>query len=65
MFREWLVGSLQSFPDRSIPAGTEVIVDGYDVVTAGDYPPESKLKAGEEGSYDVIMLTGSRKLHTT
>ena len=35
------------------------MVDGYDVVDAGDYPPEAKLQAGAEGAYDVVMLTGS------
>ena len=59
MFREWLNGCLESFPDRNIPANIDLIVDGYDVVDAGDYPPDSRLKAGGEDSYDVIMLTGS------
>ena len=59
MFREWLNGCLESFPDRNIPANIDMIVDGYDVVDAGDYPPDSRLKAGGEDSYDVIMLTGS------
>ena len=57
VFREWLKGCLESFPDRNIPANVDLVVDGYDVVEAGDYPPESKL-TGSEG-YDVIMLTGS------
>lgn len=57
VFREWLKGCLESFPDRNIPANVDLVVDGYDVVEAGDYPPESKL-TGPEG-YDVIMLTGS------
>lgn len=60
VFREWLLGCLQSFPERSIPSGTELVVDGYDVVAADEYPPESKLRAGEDDSYDVVMLTGSR-----
>ena len=59
MFREWLNGCLESFPDRNIPANIDLIVDGYDVVDAGDYPPDSRLKAGGEDSYDVIVLTGS------
>lgn len=63
VFREWLVGCLRSFPDSAIASGTEIIVDGYDVVTAGDYPPESSLEAGKDGSYDVVMLTGSRMLN--
>jgi hypothetical protein len=54
-----LTGCLQSFPDRNIPSNIDLVVDGYDVVDAGDYPPDSKLRAGAEGSYDVIMLTGS------
>lgn len=60
VFREWLKGCLESFPDRSIPSGVDLIVDGYDVVAARNYPPESSLRAGTEGSYDVVMLTGSR-----
>jgi hypothetical protein len=57
VFREWLKGCLESFPERNIPANVDLVVDGYDVVEAGDYPPEDKL-AGPDG-YDVIMSTGS------
>lgn len=63
VFREWLTGSLQSFPDRTIPQHIDLIVDGYDVVDAREYPEESRLKAGAKDGYDVIMLTGSSRYY--
>jgi CO dehydrogenase/acetyl-CoA synthase epsilon subunit len=52
---------LKSYPDQDVATNTEVVVDGYDVVDAGDYPSESRLKSGGENAYDVVMLTGSSK----
>ncbi|WWD20825.1 hypothetical protein CI109_105302 [Kwoniella shandongensis] len=60
IFRRWLSESLASYPDESVRAGTELIVDGYDVVDKQEYPPSAKLVDGAPDAYDCVMMTGSK-----
>jgi len=59
VYRDWLLQALASYPDQSIATGTELIIDGYDVVEKKEYPPAQKLSASSEEGYDVVMMTGS------
>lgn len=59
IYRRWLLAALASYPDTAVAQGTELVIDGYDVVTKQEYPtPESLASTNPEG-YDVVMLTGS------
>ncbi|ORY28034.1 class I glutamine amidotransferase-like protein, partial [Naematelia encephala] len=60
IYREWLLSSLASYPDSSISSNIELILDGYDVVEKGEFPPQSRLVAGAAEGYDVVMMTGSK-----
>lgn len=59
IYREWLEGALTSYPDEGIRSSTELVIDGYDVVDAKEYPPAERLDASAADGYDVVMLTGS------
>ncbi|ORY32901.1 class I glutamine amidotransferase-like protein [Naematelia encephala] len=60
IFGTWLKGALATSSDPAIREDTQVVVDGYDVVTQGDYPPHERLLAGAAEGYDAIMLSGSK-----
>ncbi|WVF67751.1 hypothetical protein IAT40_002510 [Kwoniella sp. CBS 6097] len=62
IYRQWLLKSLETYPDPEIAKNTELIIDGYDVVEKGEYPPLERLRAGlgAEDAYDAVMLTGSK-----
>ncbi|KAK8850650.1 hypothetical protein IAR55_004569 [Kwoniella newhampshirensis] len=60
IFRKWLTESLASYPDDSVSAETELIVDGYDVVDKQEYPSPERLVAAAPDGYDCIMMTGSK-----
>ena len=63
IFRTWLQQSLATYPDQTIAANTELIIDGYNVVDKRDYPARERLIAGAREGYDAVMLTGSSKSH--
>jgi hypothetical protein len=59
IYREWLLATLATYPDRNIAENTELVLDGYDVVDKREYPPQDRLTAGDSDAYDVVMMTGS------
>ncbi|OCF35878.1 cytoplasmic protein [Kwoniella heveanensis CBS 569] len=62
IYRQWLLKALETYPDPEVAQNTELIIDGYDVVEKGEYPPLERLQAGNgvEDGYDAVMLTGSK-----
>ncbi|WVQ95299.1 hypothetical protein IAU59_002394 [Kwoniella sp. CBS 9459] len=60
IYRQWLLKSLETYPDLEVAKNTELVIDGYDVVEKGEYPPSDRLRAGAEDGYDAVMLTGSK-----
>jgi len=59
IYESWLLKALAKYPDPNIANNTELVMDGYDVVTKMEYPAAERLVAGADESYDVVMLTGS------
>lgn len=37
----------------------EVVVDGFDVVNKGEYPPMERLDQNAPDGYNVVLITGS------
>lgn len=61
IYKDWLLKALAKYPDPNIANNTELVIDGYDVVTEMEYPAAERLVAGASEAYDVVMLTGSSK----
>ncbi|ORX40795.1 hypothetical protein BD324DRAFT_21530 [Kockovaella imperatae] len=59
IYRTWLLDSLATYSDQEIAQDTELILDGYNVVDHGQFPPRERLIAGARDAYDAVMLTGS------
>ncbi|WVR08712.1 hypothetical protein IAU60_005770 [Kwoniella sp. DSM 27419] len=60
IYKQWLLKSLETYPDEAIAKNTELVLDAYDVVNKQEYPSVERLRADAADGYDAVMLTGSK-----